>query len=39
MNAELTKKLTMKQGKEGVGEEEEGKGGFGIGIAPKESKP
>lgn len=29
----------MKSGKPGVGDEEEGKGGFGIGIAPKESKP
>lgn len=39
VDAELTKKMTMKAGKEGVGDEEEGKGGFGIGIAPKESKP
>lgn len=31
--------MTMKAGKEGVGDQEEGKGGFGIGIAPKESKP
>jgi outer membrane translocation and assembly module TamA len=39
INSELTKKMTMKAGKPGVGDQEEGKGGFGIGIAPKESKP
>lgn len=36
--AEATKKKTMAK-REGVGEEEEGKGGFGLGVAPRESKP
>lgn len=35
--AELARKQTLAKG-EGVGDEEEGKG-FGLGIAPKESKP
>lgn len=38
INAEMTRRQTiMKEG--GVGDEEEGNGGFGIGIAPKDSKP
>jgi hypothetical protein len=39
INAELTRRKTLAFRDGGVGDEEDSRGGFGIGIAPRESKP